>query len=284
MIKWLKQAYSKFVFCLAVSNGIKTFFLLVINSKRFNSFQKNHTTDIENQLLPIRYSLQLGSKKRTIYLRTYAGDIKMFYEIFWERVYRMPASFQANNGIIVDAGANIGMAGLYFSLRFPHANVYCIEPAAENFRLLKMNLEGEIENGKVNAIQAALYSRDGTTGINNSGWAYNASVDDTATHSVTAITINTFFRDNKLEKIDLLKIDIEGAEEFIFLSGTGWLQKVNTILIEIHSPELISTTKETLLQAGFYWYEWNFTASSNNIFLAAKTPVTADEFSSIAKS
>jgi hypothetical protein len=145
MIKRLKQVYSKFIFCLHIADGPGDFFLLIANSKRFNRFQKNHSvSDLQKQMAPIRYKIMYKSKKNNLYLRTYAGDIRMFYEIFWEQVYRWPSSFPEIDGTIIDAGANIGMASMYFSVHFPRATIYCIEPSPENFRVLKMNLAHEL--------------------------------------------------------------------------------------------------------------------------------------------
>jgi FkbM family methyltransferase len=271
MLARLQQAFSKFIFCLRISRGTKTFFLLTSNSKRFNWFQKKHlATNLQKQATPVSYAINYRGVKRNIYLRTYAGDIRMFYEIFWEQVYRLPAVFPVVNGIIIDAGANIGMTSLYFSIFFPRAHIYCIEPVADNFRLLKMNLDREINSGKVHAVKAALYPGNGEVRINEDGWAYNASVGDAGRSSAEAITMDKFISNNKLEKIDLLKIDIEGAEKFIFLSDTSWLQKVNAILIEIHSVRVVAEIKSILLNAGFYWYPWNDAASSSSIYFASR--------------
>ena len=102
----------------------------MLNSKRFNRFQRHHIAGKEqNQAMPVRYSIVYSGKKQLVYLRTYAGDIRMFYEIFLEQVYRLPPVVSFVNGIIVDAGANIGMAVMYFYGLFPEATVYCTEPA-----------------------------------------------------------------------------------------------------------------------------------------------------------
>jgi FkbM family methyltransferase len=257
--------------------GASSFFRLVVNSKRFNSFQKKNTAaGLHKQALAIQYDIRYKAATRNIYLRTYAGDIKMFYEILWEQVYWLPPSFTRTDAVIVDAGANIGMAGLYFSSRYPGAHIYCIEPGAGNFHLLQQNLAPEIQSGKVHAIQAALYSNDGETGIDDSGWAYNMAVNPLQQQRVPAITMGTFLQRNGLKKIDLLKIDVEGAEVFIFNTDTTWLQSVDTILIEIHSQQLIEDIKSILLHAGFNWYSWNRTPSSDSIFLASRT-ITADK-------
>jgi Methyltransferase FkbM domain len=122
-------------------------------------------------------------------------------------------------------------------------------------------------------VQAALYLRDGVTYINDRSWAYNVAVSDSGEKVVAAITMQTFLETNHIGKVDLLKIDVEGAEEFIFFSNTDWLIKVNAILIEIHSPEMITRIKAVLLNAGFYWYKWQNTNAAGSLYFASKTVI-----------
>jgi FkbM family methyltransferase len=275
MIKRLKQVYSKFLFCLHIAAGPRDWIRLILNSKRFNQFHKKQAVSTsQKQTTPARYKIRYKTNKRNLYLRTYAGDIQMFYEIFWEQVYRWPPSFPEINGTIIDAGANVGMAALYFSGHFPNTKIYCIEPSIENFRVLKMNLAQELESGRIQALQAALHERNGITHIHDKGWAYNVSVDDAGEESVTAITVQTFLERYHIGKVDLLKMDIEGAEEFIFFSETDWLKKVNAILIEIHSPELIERIKAVLLNAGFHWYKWQNTEVAGSLYFASKEKIS----------
>src|ERR1700735_4998999 len=93
------QAISKFFFCLRVADDTKTFLRLLIQSKRFSRYQRkkdryqrrskgdqsgkfNASHDKMDEVLA--YRIWYLSQKRTVYLRTYAGDMRMFYEIFWE--------------------------------------------------------------------------------------------------------------------------------------------------------------------------------------------------------
>ena len=68
------------------------------------------------------------SRDWAFYLRTYTGDIRIFYEIFLERIYRLPVSVVRDPLVIVDAGASIGMAAAYFSTvsLVDKCGIYCI--------------------------------------------------------------------------------------------------------------------------------------------------------------
>ncbi|MEP6749047.1 MAG: FkbM family methyltransferase [Bacteroidota bacterium] len=190
--------------------------MLIVNSEKCHRYQKKYTaTAFKNQATPAQYDIFYNHQKSEIFLRTYAGEIRMLYEIFLAEMYPLPGAVSFSNGVIVEAGANAGITALYFSSIFPTATIFCIEPAAMNISVLKMNLASAISSGKAHIIEAALYKKDQDVYLNNSGWAYNASMNE-AGEIGTAIAMNTFVEKNTLEKIDLLKAGIEGAENFIF--------------------------------------------------------------------
>ena len=53
-------------------------------------------------------------------------------------------------------------------------------------------------------------------------------------HNVTAMTVDKVMLDYGLEKIDILKIDIEGAEREVFRDPTLWIDKVDALIVELH--------------------------------------------------
>jgi FkbM family methyltransferase len=273
MIKRAKQAYNKFSFCLRVAGSIRSFFLLLINSKRLNHFQKRHLIIAAPHTKPVRYNIVAGKDKINLYLRTYTGDIRMFYEVLLEKIYALPVSFLPPNAVIIDAGANIGIAALYFATTYPEASIFCIEPAQGNISLLKKNLQKQIAVNKVRILQAALYAEDGMVNLDESGWAYNARLSQAGNTSVAAVSITTFMKNNGLQEIDLLKMDIEGAEATVFSGDLAWLAGVHAILIEIHSAQLVTELQSLLTAAGFYWYHWPTEADQGAIYLASRKAI-----------
>lgn len=259
------QAFNKLRFCTRVSADPLTWWRLLVNSKRLNYYQKKNTASTSHKTGAARgYRIRWLSGVLPLYLRTFAGDIRIFYEVFWERVYWLPATFLRDPRVIVDAGANVGMTGVYFSVAYPGARVYCIEPDPDNVRVLKMNLRRQLEQGSVVLAAAALYDHDGWVNLAGEGWAYNHAVGKETEEGarvpagmrVPAITPETMIRQWGLEKIDLLKIDIEGAEDNLFRGALEWLEIVETILLEIHSPEGEVRIRDILIQKGFYWRRW----------------------------
>jgi FkbM family methyltransferase len=271
------QVLSKFFFCLRVAGDPGTFLRLLRQSKILDRYQKRKVSHgYDPTANTLSYSIRFHSAKRIIYLRTYAGDIRMFYEIFWEEAYRLPPALVKGSMVGVDAGANIGMTALYFSIICPGSRIFCIEPDADNFRMLRQNLAAERE--RVVLIEAALYDRDGRVGFGRERWAYNSRIDerddrdgpDENSGTVKAVRLDSLLDQYRLEWVDLLKIDIEGAEDKVFSGGGGWLSRVAMILIEVHRPASMDRIAEKLSENGFCWRPWGRAGAGASLFLASK--------------
>lgn len=288
----IRQICSKLFFCWRVSAGVGTFFRLSINSKRLDRYQRANKGGEGHRATPaVQYFIHYFSHTRTIYLRTFAGDIRIFYELFFEKIYAVPRSILPKPAVIVDAGANIGMAGLYFSLAYPQARVYCIEPDGGNLLVLRKNLASFMSEGSVILIEAALHEEDGEVSLAGEGWSYNRAVGPAAEGGakVPALRLGSLITRWQLEKIDLLKMDIEGAEEGIFRGDTGWLDHVDTILLEVHFEGGRELIEKRLREKGFYCRPWGpgaglpgedaGTRGAGSLFLASRKEMNSLDLS-----
>jgi len=142
------------------------------------------------------------------------------------------------NGIILDIGANVGIASIYLS-QFAK-EVYSIEPNPKLFTCLENNTK-DFPNIKVFNVgigsQKGVFSMFGTDG--NPAQSFIRSEYEspsTETINVNVTTIDEFVERNKIDKIDLIKIDVEGMEYHIFMSeGFNKIQsKVDMIVGETH--------------------------------------------------
>lgn len=133
---------------------------------------------------------------------------------------------------IVDAGAHIGMASILFARRFPFARVIAVEPEPSNFAALVRNV-AHYEN--VTPVRAALWNNDGeiTLGSSDAHPKGAFQIVENGDMRVPAITMDTLMRETGIETIDLLKVDIEGAEKEVF-AACDWIKKVRIIAIELH--------------------------------------------------
>jgi FkbM family methyltransferase len=119
--------------------------------------------------------------------------------------------------IIVDAGAHIGMASVLFALKYPTARIIAVEPEPSNFAVLIRNTA---PYKTITPIRAALWREDGevTLGASNAHPKGAFQVVENGQQRVRAITLGTLMRETGMDSIDLLKVDIEGAEVEVFES------------------------------------------------------------------
>ena len=78
--------------------------------------------------------------KKPFVLRDNKSDKPIFFQVFYEKQYDLYGIDFPDAKKIIDGGANIGCASVYFSLRFPNAEILAIEPEKNNFELLKKNI------------------------------------------------------------------------------------------------------------------------------------------------
>ena len=183
----------------------------------------------------IRFSLCRSG--RNVMLRSGTTDMTCFEKVFVDEEYKWP--FQTKPRIIVDAGANIGMATLYFSQTFPEARIISIEPESSNFNMLVKNC-GQLPN--VTLVQGALWSEERNLMLKNpqaEKWAFSVAEASSSTpsgsHEVVALTIPGILKRLGTDHIDILKLDIEGAELDLFRNGAeAWLGSIRQIVIELH--------------------------------------------------
>lgn len=159
------------------------------------------------------------------------------YEIDYppELVARVDARYREMIGekrrpIIVDAGANIGAASLWFGRQFPEARIAAVEPDGGNLSILKKNLEGRANCVVVEAaIGAERGFADLTAGV--PGWAVQTSRSD---EGVPILTMADCLAASGGDAPFLVKIDIEGFEADLFSSNLDWLDQVYVVMIEPH--------------------------------------------------
>lgn len=179
-------------------------------------------------------------------------------EIFSENCYYL--ELEKEDPVIVDAGAHIGMATLYYKMLFPESRVIAFEPVPYNFNILEKNIhENQLEN--VELIQAVVAPKSGIlriqepigegawrsgAGIIPKGWK---GIQDNQEIKVEAIGIQEILHD----KIDIFKMDIEGMEYEVIRNAGPLLRNVKNWIIEVHPrrDHRIEEIQKTLLQNGY---------------------------------
>jgi FkbM family methyltransferase len=182
----------------------------------------------------LQVSIRNISRKVTIRIGT--SDLICVLKVFLVEEYTLP--FDMSPNVIVDAGANIGMATLYFAQRYPDAKILAIEPEESNFALLKLNCS-HLPN--VTFLRAALWPIKRELAFANTNaekWMFSvveARGAGLQPNSVPSITMPEVMSQLGVSHLDLLKIDIEGAEKDLFSTAQEeWLGKIGMIVIELH--------------------------------------------------
>ncbi|MDB5414172.1 MAG: fkbM [Rubritepida sp.] len=144
--------------------------------------------------------------------------------------------------VLVDAGANIGLTTIAMATAAPyHAAILSIEPDERSTALLRHNLEA---NGLTEArvIEAALGAEDGVASMrragNNTATNYILSSGSRApAANATAMTLDvpvrrldTLLAEQGLDRLDLLKIDVEGGETEVMLGATQAIRRDRPII------------------------------------------------------
>lgn len=178
---------------------------------------------------------RLPGIKHPVFLRVASSDASVLKQVLFERHYDLPRSLDPK--VIVDAGANIGLSAVFFANKYPGATVYALEPEESNFRLLQRNASGYPQ---IIPLNLALW-RDNTRmsvidfGGHDSFQTVEGDNDDCpGNHNVRATTVDGLMTEVGVRSIDILKIDIEGAEKEVFESSGRWIDKVSVIMVELH--------------------------------------------------
>lgn len=192
---------------------------------------------------PQRLDLAQDGKPFSVWMEDRTG-LAAFEEVFIRGEYAVDIPPPHT---IVDAGANIGVASVYFCLRYPSARVYAVEPNPDVLETLKRNLKA-FPHASVH--QCAFTDKDGTIELHvhpTSSIASSLSARTKGEHivSVPSRTFDTFRSEQGIDTVDLCKFDIEGAEDKMLRSIKD--RKVASCYVgEIH-PDLMSTSVEEIV-------------------------------------
>jgi FkbM family methyltransferase len=169
--------------------------------------------------------------------------------------YHLP-KINKKNITIVDIGAHIGTFSLYVTSFFKNSKIHivAIEPDPINYYYLQKNIQiNHLTN--IKAIQQAISSKNGQAYLENTNTTndrYHLTENSNKNNCKTQ-TLNTLILSNKIKYINILKMDIEGAEFEVLTNKTiQFLAEINDyLLLEIH-PNVQTVDKLTYSLKKFY--------------------------------
>lgn len=206
--------------------------------KRFTSRTKKKRKKAGLTWYRIKYLKHLPHGKPSVY--TFNGNeihfrngselLHSLREIFMNEIYKI--QFDKPDPYIVDCGANIGLSVLYQLFRYPKARIIAFEPDKGTFGLLQQNVNQQNFPG-VKLLNEAVWKEDtilkfaeeGTLGSKISNESKEGKISE-----VKAARLKNLLA----EKIDLLKLDIEGAEYEVIKDCDESLSMAENLFIEFH--------------------------------------------------
>jgi len=159
--------------------------------------------------------------------------------------------------VVIDLGANIGAFSIQTFVFNPGAIVHSVEPSLATYHILEKN---RLANSTLNwfAYRNALWDRDAMIGFEENSQASTSSHISQSENSirVPAIRLKTLVEKHVRAPIDLIKMDIEGAEEVVLFDCPDVLSAINTLILEIHPHRCNEKKIRELLHKMFpYVYE-----------------------------
>jgi FkbM family methyltransferase len=196
-----------------------------------------------------------------------SSDVKVLLQVWGVKEYegaidKLLSIWPSSRPIkMIDAGANVGYTSIFFKSYFPNATIVAIEPSDINFKVLQ-------ENIAINRLKflypkkAALWYRKAflkVSQLQESGLEWQFSVTETDYGGIESLGPDDIMQEMNWSEIDVLKMDIEGAERYFFLenSNNEWLDSIQFLIIEVHPIENLEQTVCSILEKkGFNYFNY----------------------------
>jgi FkbM family methyltransferase len=172
-----------------------------------------------------------------------------YRQIFEHEIYGFDSPHP--DPVILDCGANIGLAVWYWKRRYPQARITAFEPDPAIFETLSGNCAAWPD---VKLINRAVWTSEGELPFWPEGADGGRVITEPGSGVKQVMVPATRLRDYLAAPVDLLKIDIEGAEIDVLLDCAGALDQVQHLFVEYHSligqPQRLDSLLQVLLAAG----------------------------------
>jgi FkbM family methyltransferase len=218
----------------------------------------------------------LPGYKEPVHLRLRTSDTSTFWQVLVTEEY--DSSYIKVPEVIVDAGANIGLTSVFYANKYPNAKIVAIEPESSNYAMLVKNTASY---PNIRHIHAALWKANRYLDVvdphlGHFGFQTVETRIDAAgeCERVPAITLTQLMSDHHISYIDILKIDIEGAELEVFETASDWIDRVGVIIIELHERTKPGCERSVRSATKDFESEWR---KGESIFLARKSYAAGDD-------
>jgi FkbM family methyltransferase len=237
-----------------------------------------------------RYRIHVAARdsafRAILSLRRHTSDLGSFLQVFgnndynlrrlerWDDIFLLYRILcNVGSPLILDLGANVGLASLYFAKNWPNANIIAVEPEERNYRLMCENLAG-IDN--VRPLHAAVAGEDAAVKIvdpNAQAWMMRTEVVGSDTNgAIAALSVQSLLRLAPQGSLPfIVKIDIEGFESNLFSKNTDWVELFPVIIIELHDWLLPGQGSASNFLRVIAQHDRDFICVSENVVSIANT-------------
>jgi FkbM family methyltransferase len=184
-------------------------------------------------------SIDLPGSPFPLHFRRNSSDFMVIVQIFVQGQYDFPLAFD-RPPLIVDCGANIGCASIFFLSRHCGAKLIAVESEPSNATVCRQNLSPFGDQCELH--QCAVWSNHEPLWHHGSdymewGCRVGRSPSAAGTSMVSSVTISELLESSGHDEIDLLKIDVEGSERELFTRDADpWLSRTRNLMVELHGP------------------------------------------------
>ena len=243
MVKIVKKIFRKlhskiFSKKIFLSNGISLY-----DSNRIKKMKRFETNEVKLDGISFKFSDS-------------GGFIHSVEEIIVDKIY----DFQPDNEkpLIIDCGSSFGLSIYFFLKKFPHSKIIGFEADNQIYDLLKTNVDGFKNNTNVELHNKAVWTKDETLSFYREGSLAGSLQTDFSKKddviNVQAIDLKEYLN----QTVDFLKIDIEGAENFVLFHIQDKLKNVKNLFLEYHGllgePQNLGEILNLLTNVGFEYY------------------------------
>ncbi|MGH7502349.1 MAG: FkbM family methyltransferase [Longimicrobiales bacterium] len=208
-----------------------------------------------------------------LFFRDNFGDITNLTNLLHREVYAGVRPL--DDGVVLDVGANIGLAAAWIAHRHPGHTTHCFEPVPDAARMIPLNCS----QATVNQVAVGESAGQIELRVDADGVIASSIATRWATRPVRfqTIRLDDYVLQHDIADVALLKIDAEGMELSILFGATGTLSRTDQVALETHGLDRHRAVIDFLLGEGMSITCEAFQDTTGLVF-AARSPVLATQF------